>query len=186
MIKKIIGTIIIGIIITSSFGSLAIAKNNLFEAVEETGVQYNIPKSYEPNIYLDNETQVKTMGPIAPMLGVAEILIIKGPFIKTFIIRFILSSLRAYFLLPNISINVKDMTFLINYKRNVPNIPFFNRFSYNTTVNENGNEDSYNKKHILVVSGFDGTFGFSRMKFSTLTPAKFRFDGTCDNLIVAG
>lgn len=186
MKKKIIGIVVIGIIITSSFGSLAIAENNLFEAVEEKDIQNKIPESYEKKIYLDNETQVNTIGPIAPMLGIAEILIVKGPFIKTYIIRFILSSLRAYFLLPNISIGVKDMTFLIHYKRNVPNIPYFNRFSYNTTVIENGNEDTYNRKHILVVSGFEGTFGFQRMKLSDLTPATFRFDGTCDNLIVAG
>jgi len=185
MKNKIIGIIIIGIIITSSFGSLAAAENNLFEAFEKTDVQNKITESYKTIISVENETQVNTIGPIAPMLGVAEILIIKGPFIKTYIIRFILSSLRAYFLLPNISINVKDMTFLVHYKRNVPNLPFLNKFSYNTTVNDNGNENTYNKKHILVVSGFDGTFGFCRMKFSELSPAKFRFDGTCDNLIVA-
>ena len=116
----------------------------MFEAGEEKDIQNKIPESYEKKIYLDNETQVNTIGPIAPMLGIAEILIIKGPYIKTFIIRFILSSLRAYFLLPNISISVKDMTFLIHYKRNVPNMPLLNKFSYNTTVNENGNEDTYN------------------------------------------
>lgn len=185
MKKKIIGIVIIGIIITSSFGSLAAAENNLFKAIEKTDIQKKLAKSYSTIINLENETQVSTIGPIAPLLDIAEIIIVDGPFIKTFIIRFILSSLRAYFLLPNISINVKDMTFLVHYKKNVPNIPFLNKFSYNTTVNDNGNENTYNKKHILVVSGFDGVFGFYRMKFSELSPAKFRFDGTCDNLIVA-
>jgi len=183
MKNKIIGILIIGIIVTSGFGSLATAEYDFNKADENNDFDYELNEldvvSYQ------NETQIKTIGPIAPVLNLAEVNILKGPYIKTFIIRLILSSLRAYFLLPNISFSVKDMTFIVHYKKNVPNIMFFNKFSYNTTVIDNGNEETFNKKHILVVSGFDGTFGFSRAKIATLTPAIFRFDGTCDDLIVA-
>ena len=186
MKKKLIGIIIIGIILTSGFGSAVAAEKNLSKAIEENSVINEITSScYDTIINFDNETQISTNGPIAPMLNVAEIIILDGPFIKTFVIRFILSSLRAYFLLPNISFNVKDMTFVVKYRRTVPNLPFINRFSYNTTVNDNGNENTYNKRHILFVSNFDGKFGFSRMSLLGLMPPKFSFNGTCDGLLVA-
>jgi hypothetical protein len=185
MKNKIIGIIIIGIIISSGFGSFATAEYELFVEDEKRELDNEIIESYDNIVCLQNDTQITTIGPIAPVLNLAEITILKGPYIKTFIIRLILSSLRAYFLLPNISFAVSDMTFVIHYKKNVPNIMFFNKFSYNTTVIEDENEEIFNKKHILVVTGFDGTFGFSRAKIPTLTPAIFRFEGTCEDLIVA-
>lgn len=185
MKNKIIGILIVGIIVTSGFGSFATAEYNLYKADEKDDFEYELNEPDVDIVSFQNETQVKTIGPIAPILNLAEITILKGPYIKTFIIRLILSSLRAYFLLPNISFGVKDMTFVVHYKKNVPNFMFFNKFAYNTTVIENGNEETFNKKHILVASGFDGTFGFSRAKIASLTPAVFRFDGTCDDLIVA-
>lgn len=185
MKNKIIGILIIGLIVTSGFGSLATAEYDFNKADDNNDFDYELNEPDMDVVSFQNETQIKTIGPIAPVLNLAEVTILKGPYIKTFIIRLILSSLRAYFLLPNISFAVKDMTFIVHYKKNVPNIMFFNKFSYNTTVIDNGNEETFNKKHILVVSGFDGTFGFSRAKIASLTPAVFRFDGTCNDLIVA-
>jgi len=182
MKKKVIGILIIGIIISSGF--VAAEKNSL-KPDENIDFENKITDTYANIVSYQNETEVKTTGPIAPLLNIAEVTIFKGPYIKTMIIRLILSSLRAYFLLPNISFSVNDLTFVVNYGKNVPNMMIFNQFSFNTTVIENGNEDIYNKRHFLVISGFDGTFGFCRAKFSSLSPARFRFEGTCDDVLVA-
>jgi hypothetical protein len=185
MKKKLIGIILISVILTSSLGSIAIAKNDSSNEINDNYFQEEKLEQFDTFASYQNETEVKTTGPIAPVLNLAEITILKGPYIKTFIMRLILSSLRAYFLLPNISFGVQDMTFVVHYKKNVPNMMFFNKFSYNTTVIEDGNEEVFNKKHILVVTGFDGTFGFRRAKIPTLTPAFFRFEGTSEDLLVA-
>lgn len=186
MEKKIIGIIIIGIIITSGFGSSVAAEKNLLKLPEENDFQNEIADSCLNTVMnFNNETEVSTMGPIAPMLNVAEIIILSGPFIKTMIIKLIISSVRAYFLLPNISFNVRDMTFAVKYRRSIPNLPFINRFSFNTTITENGNENIYTKRHILFVSNFDGKFGFARMSLLQLKPASFIFNGTCDGVLVA-
>ena len=42
----------------------------------------------------------------------------------------------------------------------------------------------YTEKHTLIVSGFTGTFEFSRRKPIRLTPAFFTFVGVCDDVIV--
>ena len=118
-------------------------------------------------------------------LDIAEIIILDGPIFKVFIIKMILLSMKAYFLLPNITLNVRDMTFAIKFKRNIPQMEIFQGYSYNTTIIEDTTENSFTKKHILIASGFEGTFGFSRAVPYELIPASFRFSGTCDEIIVA-
>ena len=71
------------------------------------------------------------------------------------------------------------------YKINTPQMSFLQGFSYNTTVKQNGTETSFTNKHILIATGFEGKFGFSRVKPFQLAPANFWFNGTCDEIIVA-
>ena len=104
---------------------------------------------------------------------------------RAVIIRLLLVSMKAYFLLPDISIPINDLTFAIRYKKNIATFPFFEGFSYNTTIIENATETTFTNKHILLVSGFDGTFEFSRADIMNFIPAKFKFEGTCEDAIVA-
>ena len=186
MKKKIIGIITIMMLTLPVFGSFVTAENTPLKTTEEIAIENrDIKSNSNTMINFDSSTQISTVGPVSPMLNIAEIIIIAGPYFRTFIIRLILVSMKAYFLLPNISIPINDLTFAIRYKKNIATFPFFEEFSYNTTIIENATETTFTNKHILLVSGFDGTFEFSRADLVNFIPAKFRFDGTCEGALVA-
>lgn len=186
MKKKLIGIVIIGIMITSGFGSIVAAENTVAIHTGKIGILSRMPEPCSESIVnFENKTQVTTVGPVSPILDIAEIIIIAGPIIKTFIIKLILVSMKAYFLLPDIFFQVEDLTFAIKYKKNIPQMPLFQGLSYNTTIKENDIETSFTEKHVLIASGFEGTFGFSRAEPFDLIPASFQFNGTCNEIIVA-
>ena len=185
MKKKLIGIVIIGIMITSGFGSIVAAENTVAIHTEKIDILSRVPEPcFESIVNFENKTQVTTVGPVSPILDIAEIIIIAGPFLKTFIIKLILVSMKAYFLLPDISFHVEDLTFAIKYKKNIPQMPLLQGLSYNTTIKENDIETSFTEKHILIASGFEGTFGFSRAEPFDLIPASFQFNGTCNEIMV--
>ncbi len=186
MKNKIIGVLLIIMFITPVFSSLVTAENIAIKPIEKISMENKDFEPYfEPLINLGSNTQISIIGPVSPMLNIAEIIIITGPFLRTFLIRLILVCMKAYFLLPDISIPIKDLTFAIRYKKNIATFPYFEGFSYNTTIIENETETTFTDKHILLVSGFDGTFEFSRVDLVNFIPAKFRFEETCDDAIVA-
>jgi hypothetical protein len=186
MSKKVIGIFIIVMMTTPVFGSLVIAENLQVPTVQKNAIDYSsIDSEFESIGLMGSSTQISSTGPVSPMLNIAEIIIIAGPFFRTFIIRLILVSMKAYFLLPDISIPINDLTFAIRYKKNVDPFPSLEGFSYNTTIIENETTTTYTNKHLLLVTGFDGTFGFSRADMVNLVPAKFSFEGTCDGALVA-
>jgi len=131
----------------------------------------------------EDEILVTTTGPIAPILDITDITFIDGSFCKIFLINWIIEN-NFFTIRPRISIDVKDMTFIIQYTKKVLQGPIFQRYSYETIVEEDGNESVYTEKHTLIVSGFTGTFEFSRRKPIRLTPAFFTFVGVCDDVIV--
>jgi hypothetical protein len=186
MSKKYIGIFIIILVTTPVFGNIVSAENAQVTTVTKNALCYSsISSEFEILPSMGSSTQISSTGPVSPMLNIAEIIIIAGPFFRTFVIRLILVSMKAYFLLPDISIPINDLTFAIRYKKNIDPFPFLEGFSYNTTIIENGTTTTYTNKHLLLVTGFDGTFGFSRADIANLVPAKFSFEGTCDGALVA-
>lgn len=186
MKKKIIGFIILIMLTTPVFSSVITAENAPIKTIEELTIENkDILSNSNAITNFGSTTQISTIGPVSPMLNIAEIIIIAGPFLRTFLIRLVLVSMKAYFLLPDISIPMNDLTFAIRYKKNIATFPFFEGFAYNTTIIQNETETTYSDKHILLVSGFDGTFEFSRADLINFIPAKFSFEGTCDDAIVA-
>jgi hypothetical protein len=177
MNKKSVTIFIIFILTTTMFSSITCAESTQQPLTTQ---QINSP----PIATFTNDTHLTSMGPVTPWLNVDNIVIISGPYFKTFIIRLILVSLKAYFLIPDISIPINDLTFAIRYNWNIPPSPFLQRWSYNTTITNNGNTTTYTNRHVLLVSGFDGTFGFNRADILNMMPAQFRFEGTCDGVLV--
>ncbi len=131
-----------------------------------------------------NQTQITSTGPISPWLTIAQIVIISGPYFKTFLIKLFLASMRAYFLLPEISIPIDDLTFAIRFFRNIPPGEFPQKWAYNTTITQNNDTTIYNTKHVLLVTGFTGTFEFNRVDILNLNPATFKFTGNCTGVLV--
>ncbi|MBU0497422.1 MAG: hypothetical protein KKC68_09680, partial [Candidatus Thermoplasmatota archaeon] len=129
--------------------------------------------------------QITTIGPISQTISFADVTFIDGPTIKITIIARLLSSRNLFFMLPKLKINVNDLTFSIKYRFNTPNIPILKRFTYETTINDGINETTYNLKHTVIVSGFDGQFILQRSKPFRLTPAFFEFTGTCQDVIIS-
>jgi len=168
------------------FGTIVTAEKSPIKTIKEISIENkDIISNTNAIINFGSTTQIVTVGPVSPMLNIAEIIIIAGPYFRTFIIRLILVSMKAYFLLPDISVPVNDLTFAIRYKKNIATFPFFEGFAYNTTIVQNETKTTFTNKHILLVSGFDGTFEFSRVDLVNFIPATFRFEGTCNDAIVA-
>jgi len=131
----------------------------------------------------DNKTMLATMGPITNFFTISDVNLIDGDPVKIMLIQFILDN-NIPFLRPYVSINVSNITFSIKYTINIPQLPLINRYSYATIIDNNENESYGNVKHTLIVTGFEGEFGFLRMKPIRLFPAYFIFFGTCDEFII--
>lgn len=181
MTKKLFGMIITMMIMTSVTGIVA-AQDRLISTddVESTNNGSEKYLEYYPN----NVTEIKTIGPSSFFIYAADIILIDGPFLKISLIEMILGSRNFHFILPNISINVNDLTFSIKYTRNLNQLPIFKRFFYKTTIVEDGNITSYTQKHTVIVTGFNGEFRLLRTKPLRLYPAHFWFKGTCEEAIV--
>lgn len=135
-------------------------------------------------VFFENESEVTTTGPIAPLLNIAEITIIDGPLLKTKLIWFILNNRNLQLLIPFITINVQDLVFVVKYTRNISDRPIMQRFSYDTIIKEDENTTHIEEKHTLIVTGFNGVFGISRFKPFRITPAYFWFTGSFENLLI--
>jgi hypothetical protein len=173
MKKKIITIAILLILTTTTCTTLTTATNT-------TTPQQLL----QPTTLQANETLLSTYGPVSPWLTIAQIVIISGPYFKTFLIKLFLASMRAYFLLPEISIPIDDLTFAIRFFRNIPPGEFLQKWAYNTTITQNNETTTYNTKHVLLVTGFTGTFEFHRVDLLNLNPATFKFTGTCDGILI--
>jgi hypothetical protein len=181
MKKNILTLIIINITILSLIGTTAIAAFTP-EITSEPSIDQIIPESPSEKI---GTIQIDTTGPVWQTIKFADVTFIDGPTIKITLIARLLSSRNLYLMLPKLPININDLTFSVKYRFNTPNIPLLKRFTYETRINENGNVTTYNEKHTIIVSGFDGQFILYRAKPIRLTPATFEFTGTCDDVIVS-
>lgn len=132
----------------------------------------------------EGSIQMTTTGPVWQTIQFADVTFIDGPILKITFIARLLNSRNLFFMLPLLTINIKDVAFSVKYRFNTPNVPILKRFSYSTRINESGNMSIYNEKHTVIVSGFDGQFILYRAKPFRLTPAQFGFIGTCDDVIV--
>ncbi|UCF12809.1 MAG: hypothetical protein JSW06_00775 [Thermoplasmatales archaeon] len=183
MKKKIIGIFVIALIMTSFLVGIVAAKDSLIPA-KEIDIKSKMPEECFELLNDENKTEISTVGPISPLLFVTEISLIDGPFLKVKFIEEILGNRIFHFIFPNISINVKDLTFMIKYTKNIPQLPILKKFFYSTTIKENGNETFFNTKHTIIVTGFEGEFGLYRTKLIKLYTAHFWFDGICEEAIV--
>ena len=184
MKKKIIGMFVI-VLITTSFLVGIVAANHIVIPAENIDIKSKTSEKILVS-FLNNEnkTEISTVGPISPLLFVTEISLIDGPFLKIKFIEEILGNRIFHFIFPNISINVEDLTFMVKYTKNIPQLPILKRFFYSTTIKENGNETFFNTKHTVIVTGFEGKFGLYRTKPIRLYTAHFWFDGSCEEIII--
>lgn len=184
-LKFISVMIIISLLMVSSLGVSITAKEEIVTINNADNFIKSSSKEHTEILEQGKDViPVSTTGPIAPILDITDITFLDGSFFKIVLINWIVEN-NFFTIRPNITININDMTFIIEYTRNVINRPLFHRFSYETIVGEEGNESIYTEKHTLIVSGFTGTFEFSRRKPLRLTPAHFSFEGICDNVIVS-
>ena len=175
--------VIASFLMVSFLGIAVPAKDNMFAVEEIDDITENISETFfENNGEGVNGAMVTTNGPVGRLFNIADINIIDGDPLKVLLIRWILNN-NVFFIRPFISIDVNNLAFSIKYTKNVPEIPLLKRFSYGTVINEDGNESYFNEKHILIVTGFNGTFGYYR-KPIRLFPAYFTFVGHCDEVIV--
>lgn len=181
MKKNILRLILINITILSLIGTTAMAAFSP-EINSEVSTDQIIPESTPENL---GAIQIDTTGPVWQTIQFAEVTFIDGPTIKITLIARLLSSRNLYLTLPKLPIKINDLTFSVKYRFNTPNIPLLKRFTYETKIKESGNVTTYNEKHTIIVSGFDGQFILYRAKPIRLTPASYEFTGTCDDVIVS-
>jgi hypothetical protein len=178
-------TIFVVFLMTTSFFSYIVVANNIGISDGKIDINWKTSDSLLLSpLNNENDTEISTIGPISPLLFVTEIDIIDGPFFKIKLIEEILGNRLFHFIFPNISISVEDFTFIIKYTKDIPQLPILKRFFYSTTIKENGNETSYDTKHTVIVTGFEGKFGLYRTKPIRLYTAHFWFEGSCDEAII--
>ena len=190
MKKNILRLIFINITILSLIGTTAMAAFSP-EINSEVSTDQIISESTPENL---GAIQIDTSGPVWQTIQFAEVTFIDGPTIKITLIARLLSSRNLYLMLPKLPIKINDLTFSVKYrflihinqhKLNTPNTPLLKRFTNETKIKESGNVTTYNEKHTIIVSGFDGQFILYRAKPIRLTPASYEFTGTCDDVIVS-
>lgn len=181
--KDKIACICVSIIIMTVFMSNIVIANEIRQPFDKIDINDLTSRKFCIN---GNVTEISTVGPISPIFGIliTEISFIEGPFFKVKLIEEILGNIMLHFIFPNISINVEDLTFMVKYTRNIPELPVIKRFFYSTTIMDNGNETLFNTKHTIIVTGFDGQFGLYRTKPLRLYTAHFWFKGSCDEVII--
>ena len=96
MKKKIIGLVTVMMLILPVFGSFATAENTSLKPIDEIAIEnYDFKSNSNTMINFGSTTEISTIGPVSPMLNIAEIIIIAGPYFRTFIIRLLLVSMKA-------------------------------------------------------------------------------------------
>ncbi|MFO7677623.1 MAG: hypothetical protein R6V50_04490 [Thermoplasmatota archaeon] len=131
-----------------------------------------------------NGTLISTKGPLSSIFRISDIYFIDGGSpLKLMIIQKLIDNIPQI-IIPRIPIKLDDVTFSIKYTRNIPQLPFLNRFSYETQIDEDGEITVYTEKHTIIVTGFTGTFTFYRKKPILLYPAYFSFYGSCEDYIL--
>jgi parallel beta-helix repeat protein len=128
---------------------------------------------------------VGTTGPLCPLLNTAEIEIIDGNSSQIKKIERILNNRILQFVIPYMEISVTDLDFSVCYNRENPSCYFlYKRLLHITVVTENGSNTFYNDTHTVTVNGLDGVFFFMRWTIRRLTPARFIFYGTYDDVTI--
>jgi hypothetical protein len=182
--KKIILVIITLLIIIVFSVDTTHANENQHDLKTINEITQVFPSNDFPFFELNgNETLLGTIGPVINLFKIADVKLIDGDPVKIFLIQWILDN-NVPFLRSYIFINVSNITFSIKYTINIPKLPLIKRLIYGTFIQDNGNLSAYTEKHTLIVTGFEGQFGFSRIKPIFLFPAYFVFLGTFDNVIV--
>jgi len=175
--------VVISFLMLGLLGGAVPAKNNNLNADEIVDDAEDLSKKYFEIMQLgENKTEIVTGGPIGPFLNIAEINIIDGEPLKVILLRWILNT-HVRFIRRFVPIEVSDITFSIRYTKKVLDLPLINRCSYCTYIGGDYDVNFSSEKHTLIVSGFNGTFGYFR-KPIRLYPAYFSFTGYCDDLIL--
>ena len=127
----------------------------------------------------ENETFFGTLGPICPLLNIAEINLIDGNESQIQKIEKILNNRILQFIIPYWwgYINVTELDFTITYNKEIPKIPFFLKFYYATILQENENDTFIDKPHTVTVKGLNGTFAIARGQPFRFLPPYFVFAG---------
>ena len=127
----------------------------------------------------ENETFFGTLGPICPLLNIAEIKLIDGNESQIQKIEKILNNRILQFIIPLRwgFINVTELDFTITYNKEIPKIPFWLNFYYATILTENENDTFIDKPHTVTVKGLNGHFVISRGQPFRFRPPYFLFAG---------
>jgi hypothetical protein len=176
--------ILLALLILGSCCMQGIAANTTFSDKNNTDIVSESIDSADINIgNEENKTLISTFGPLSSFIRITDVYFIQGDTIKLMIIQKLIDNVPPM-IIPRISIKLENITFSIKYTLNIPQVPLLNRFSYETEIDEDGEITTYNQKHTLILSGFTGTFTFTRKKPILLYPAYISFYGSCDNYII--
>jgi hypothetical protein len=132
-----------------------------------------------------NRYFIGTMGPLCPLLNIAEITLIDGNESQIQKIEKILNNRILHFIIPRMFfINVTDLNFTISYTKKIPKIPFWWNFEYITLLTNGSNITDISKPHTVTVKGFDGTFTLIRGKLMIFYPPHFLFAGVSEEFTI--
>jgi len=132
-----------------------------------------------------NRYFIGTMGPICPLLNIAEIKLIDGNESQIQKIEKILNNRILQFIIPRMDfINVTDLNFTISYTRRIPKIPFWWNFQYITLLTDGSKITDISKPHTVIVKGFNGTFTLARGKLMIFYPPHFLFGGVSEEFTI--
>jgi len=182
---KLYCIIILAILLLGSvFSTIIPAKEHSIYEIENKDLAVTILRNPESSLEDGiNGTIISTNGPIGSLFTIAEINFIDGDPVKILFIELMLEMI-PYFLRSYISIGLNDVAFSIKYTRNILQLPFIKRFSYETEIDEDGNISTFTEKHTIIVTGFTGTFGYFHKRPILLYPAYFSFIGSCEEVMV--
>ena len=184
MKKKLIGILFVLtlVILTTLCGTVSANRiNYVFEISEE--LFYHINSD-------ENETNILTLGPISPFFNITEITLINGSSSEIKKIERLLNSRLLQLIHPLTYIECNDLDFTVSYIKNVPFfIPIIRHLSYFTTLYVGlnfpfNNKTIWGKKHIIIVEGFDGYFGFQRLRPWKVAPTLFCFSGSYKDITI--
>ncbi|EMR75387.1 parallel beta-helix repeat (two copies) [Thermoplasmatales archaeon SCGC AB-540-F20] len=127
----------------------------------------------------ENESFFGTLGPICPLLNIAEINLIDGNDSQIQKIEKMLNNRILQFIIPYWwgYINVTELDFTITYTKKIPMMPFWLNFYYATILTENENDTFIDKPHTVTVKGLNGHFVISRGQPFRFRPPYFLFAG---------
>jgi hypothetical protein len=127
---------------------------------------------------VSNSTLILTFGPITPLLNYSYIRLIDGdPSEIAKIQGFLHNRLIQFFFPLGKMVEVTNLTFSVEYPRELPSSPIYKNFMFGTFIMEGTSENTTETPHQVIVTGLNGVFFLARARIFELQPPIFIFAG---------